>query len=64
MENPAWKAIEISFLFFVMVHALTGSYAVLTDYDFLARYKKVFAPLLILAGMVAFYWGATTVLSW
>jgi succinate dehydrogenase hydrophobic anchor subunit len=64
MENPLWKGIEISFLFFVMVHALTGVYGVLTDYDFLARYKKVIAALFFLAGSVAVYWGATTVLSW
>jgi succinate dehydrogenase hydrophobic anchor subunit len=64
MENPLWKGIEISFLFFVMVHALTGAYAVLTDYDFLAKYKRVITALLLLAGSVAMYWGATTVLSW
>ena len=64
MENPLWKAVEISFLFFVMVHALTGAYSVLTDYSFLDKYKRVIAVLLSLAGCVALYWGTTTVLSW
>jgi succinate dehydrogenase hydrophobic anchor subunit len=64
MKNPLWKGIEISFLFFVMVHALSGAYAVLTDYDFLAKYKKVIAALCIIVGSVAVYWGASTVLAW
>jgi len=64
MENPLWKAVEIGFLSFVMVHALTGTYSVLTDYDFLEKYKKVIAVLLSLAGAVALFWGTTTVLSW
>ena len=31
MDQPIWKAIDIVFLFFVLVHALTGAYMVLTD---------------------------------
>jgi succinate dehydrogenase hydrophobic anchor subunit len=64
MQTPLWKGIEISFLFFVIVHALAGAYGIVTDYDFLAKYKKVIAVLFLLAGLVAVYWGTTTVLSW
>ncbi|MFC1936373.1 hypothetical protein ACFLYP_01765 [Chloroflexota bacterium] len=64
MENPVWKFIEICFLFFVMLHALTGSYAVLLDYQRISKYKTMFAALLLVAGVVAFYWGAKTIMSW
>jgi succinate dehydrogenase hydrophobic anchor subunit len=64
LQNPIWKGIEILFLFFVMIHALTGSYVVLTDYEKVARFEKAIAIVLLLAGIVAFYWGTVTVLSW
>ncbi len=64
MQNPVWKVIEILFLFFVLVHALSGAYAVLIDYENVARYKKVIAVLALVAGIVGFLWGTLTVLAW
>ncbi len=64
MQNPVWKVIEILFLFFVLVHALSGMYAVLIDYENVARYKKLIAVLALVAGIVGFLWGTLTVLAW
>ena len=33
MNQPLWKGIDIAFLFFVLIHALTGAYMVLTDVE-------------------------------
>ena len=43
MADPLWKALDIAFLFFVLVHALSGTYAVLTDFDSVSRARKVLA---------------------
>lgn len=64
MQNPVWKVVEILFLFFVLVHALSGSYAVLIDYQKVAQYKRVVAVVALIAGAGAFVWGTLTVLSW
>ena len=64
MENPVWKGVEIGFLFFALLHAAAGSYAVVNDYEKIARYKKIFVVVLMAASIAALYWGALTVLSW
>ncbi len=64
MQNPVWKVIEILFLFFVLVHALSGAYAVLIDYENVARYKKLIAVVALMAGIVGVLWGTLTVLAW
>jgi succinate dehydrogenase hydrophobic anchor subunit len=64
MQYPAWKVIESLFLLSVLLHALTGSYVVLTDYEFLSKLKKVFVVVLSLAGIAAFFWGALTIWTW
>ena len=33
LAQPLWKGIDIAFLFFVLLHALTGAYAVLMDLE-------------------------------
>ncbi len=33
LDNPLWKAIDVAFLFFVLMHALTGAYMVITDVE-------------------------------
>jgi succinate dehydrogenase hydrophobic anchor subunit len=63
MEQPIWKAIDIAFLFFVLVHALTGAYQVLTDLERFNRVKRVLAGAAIVIGIVAFYYGTITVLA-
>lgn len=64
MQYPAMKVIESLFLLSVLLHALSGSFVVLTDYQQLSKLRKVFAFVLPLAGIAAFYWGALTIWTW
>ena len=61
MADPLWKAIDIVFLFFVLLHALSGTYAVLTDLDAVSRVRKALAAAVVLAGVAAFVYGAATI---
>jgi succinate dehydrogenase hydrophobic anchor subunit len=63
MDQPIWKAIDIAFLFAVLVHALAGSYMVLTDVERFNKQKRVLAGLAIAIGIVAFIYGTMTVLA-
>jgi succinate dehydrogenase hydrophobic anchor subunit len=63
MSQPIWKAIDIAFLFFVLLHALTGAYMVLTDLEKVGRYRKALAWAAILIGIAAFVYGTQTVLA-
>ncbi len=63
MANPIWKAIDIAFLFFVLMHALAGAYVVLTDVDKVAVYKKVLAGAAVVIGIVFFVYGSMTVFA-
>src|SRR3990172_3580379 len=63
MADPLWKAIDIAFLFFVLIHALSGTYAVLTDFDSVNRVPKVLAGGASGIGVVAFFYGAATILA-
>ena len=64
MQYPAMKVIESLFLLSVLLHALTGSYVVLTDYEKISKLRKVFAVVLSLAGIAAFAWGTLTIWTW
>jgi succinate dehydrogenase hydrophobic anchor subunit len=63
MSQPLWKAIDVAFLFFVLIHALTGAYMVLTDLKRLYTYRKGLAWLAILIGIAAFLYGTQTILA-
>lgn len=63
MANPVWKAIDIAFLFAVLIHALTGSYAVLIDYEKVAPFKRVIAGVAVVIFIAAFIYGTMTVLA-
>jgi succinate dehydrogenase hydrophobic membrane anchor protein len=63
LANPVWKAIDIAFLFFVLIHALAGAYAVLTDYERFSRIKRVLAGVAVVAGVWAMYYGTITILA-
>ena len=63
MANPVWKAIDIGFLFFVLMHALAGAYMVLTDVEQVYKYKKVLAGVAVVVGLWAFYYGTMTILA-
>lgn len=63
MAQPLWKGIDIAFLFFALMHALTGAYQVLTDVQQVNRYKRVLAGSAIVIGVIAFVYGTMTVLA-
>jgi succinate dehydrogenase hydrophobic anchor subunit len=63
LESPVWKAIDVAFLFAVLLHALTGTYDVLMDVERVTPMKRVIAGGLILLGIVGFIYGAYTVIS-
>jgi succinate dehydrogenase / fumarate reductase membrane anchor subunit len=63
MADPLWKAIDIAFLFFVLVHALAGMHAVVTDFDAATRWQKVHAAALAVFGIAAFLYGTATILA-
>lgn len=63
LANPVWKGIDIAFLFAVLIHALSGSYMVLTDIQQVNVYKRVVAGAAIVIGIGAFIYGTITILS-
>lgn len=63
MQYPLWKAIDIAFLFTVLVHALAGAYAVLIDVERFGRFKQALAVIAIGVGLWAMYYGTITVLA-
>lgn len=63
LDNPLWKAIDIAFLFAVLVHALTGAYMVLTDMERVNVYRRAIAGIAVIAGVVAFIYGTQTILA-
>lgn len=63
MADPVWKAIDIAFLFVVLVHALTGAYMVLTDLERLNVYRRALAIIAVVVGIGAFIYGVQTILA-
>jgi succinate dehydrogenase hydrophobic anchor subunit len=63
LGNPVWKAIDIAFLFFVLVHALTGAYDVLMDWEGVARFKRPLMIGAVIIGAIAFVYGSATIMA-
>lgn len=63
MDQPLWKAIDIAFLFFVLIHALLGAYMVLTDVERFDKYNRALAGAAVVIGIAAFIYGTMTVLA-
>ena len=63
LSNPIWKAVDVAFLFFVLMHALTGAYVVLTDIQRVNSFKRVLAGAAIALGIVAFIYGTMTIMA-
>ena len=63
MADPLWKGIDIVFLFFVLMHALTGAYMVLTDLERVNAYKRVLAILAVVIGLGVFIYGTQTIMA-
>lgn len=63
MSQPLWQAVDIAFLLFVLIHALSGAYMVLTDVEKFGRGKRVLAGAAIVIGVAAFIYGVQTILA-
>ncbi len=63
MADPLWQAIDIAFLFFVLMHALAGAYVVLTDVERFGKVKRFLAGAAIVIGIFAFFYGVQTILA-
>ncbi len=63
MSQPLWQAVDIAFLLFVLIHALSGAYMVLTDVERFGRGKQVLAGAAIVIGVAAFIYGVQTILA-
>ena len=63
MSQPLWQAIDIAFLFFVLLHALAGAYVVITDVQRFSRGKRILAGAAVLIGIIAFIYGVQTILA-
>ena len=63
LGQPLWKAIDIGFLFFVLMHALAGAYVVLTDIQRINRVRRVLAGAAIVLGVIAFVYGTATIIA-
>ena len=63
MGQPLWKAIDIAFLFSVLIHALTGAYMVLTDLENIYKYKQQLVWVGLIVGVAAFLYGTQTILA-
>ena len=63
MADPLWQAIDIAFLFFVLLHALAGAYVVLTDVERFNRGKRILAGTAVVIGIGAFIYGVQTILA-
>ena len=61
MAQPTWKVIDILFLFFVLLHAVTGLYAVLMDLEKVNQYKRPLLALGTVLTLVAFVYGTMTI---
>ena len=63
MSQPLWQFIDIAFLFFVLLHALTGAFVVITDVERFNRGKRILAGAAVVIGIIAFIYGTMTVLA-
>ncbi|HSB90863.1 MAG TPA: hypothetical protein VLD63_12650 [Anaerolineales bacterium] len=63
MADPLWKAIDIAFLFVVLLHGLAGMHAVVLDFGALSRWRKAHAIALSVLGVAGFVYGAVTILA-
>ena len=63
MADPLWKAIDIAFLFFVLMHALTGAYVVLTDWQKVSNWRRALAIGSVVIFGFAFLYGTATIIA-
>lgn len=63
MSQPLWQVLDIAFLFFVLIHALAGSYVVLTDVERFGRWKRFLAGAAVVIGIIAFFYGVWTIIA-
>jgi len=61
LVNPVWKTIDILFLLSVLIHAMAGTYQVITDFESGFNYRKAIAWAAIIIVAVSFVYGAMTI---
>lgn len=63
LDNPLWKAIDIAFLAAVLIHALAGTYVVITDVQRFNVYRRALAWVVVIGGVLLFVYGTQTILA-
>lgn len=63
MGDPLWKAIDIGFLFFVLMHALAGAYVVLTDWQKINNFRRALAVTAVVLFIFGFIYGTATIIA-
>ncbi|MDX1614660.1 MAG: hypothetical protein R3300_10155 [Candidatus Promineifilaceae bacterium] len=63
LAQPLWKGIDIAFLFFVLMHALTGAYMVVTDFERFSKRRRLLAGVTMVVAVIAFVYGTMTILA-
>ena len=63
MADPLWKVIDIAFLFFVLMHALTGAYVVLTDWQKINNWRRALAIAAVVLFVFGFIYGTATIIA-
>lgn len=62
LSSPYWKIFDLTFLPFVLYHALNGVYIVFLDFSFLKKLEKIFKILLYIVGIIAFIFGVRAII--
>lgn len=63
LQHPFWKAVDILFLFAVLIHALLGVYMVLTDFQRLGKYKNALLTAALVLFVLGMWYGTLTILQ-
>lgn len=63
MRNPFWKAIDLGFLTFGLWHGLNGTWNVIRDFKIKAFWMIFFQCAIIILGVVFWFIGINTILS-
>lgn len=61
LTTPTWKVIDILFLLSVLIHAMAGTYQVLTDFESGFNYRKAIAWAAVIIVVISFIYGAKTI---
>lgn len=63
IDQPAWRIIDIAFLFAMLLHGLSGAYMVLAGRRRSRQVRRVTFGLIVAVGVIAFLYGASAILA-